>query len=49
MSRENVLQGLIMEWDEFGSRQLVPDSKWVEVLAQHLEDLAGMRIDHVRA
>ena len=49
MSREEVLDVLITEWDEYGSRQLVPDTQWGEELAQYLENLAEMRIDHVRA
>ena len=49
MSREEVLYALVTEWDEFDSRQLVPDTQWAEELAQYLEDLAEMRIDHVRA
>jgi hypothetical protein len=48
-SREGVLDALITEWDEYGSRQLVPDAQWAEELAQYLENLAEMRIDHVRA
>jgi hypothetical protein len=49
MSREDVLHVLVIEWDEFDSRQLIPDTQWAQELAQHLEDLAEMRIDHVRA
>ena len=49
MSREEVLHALVTEWDEFGSRQLVPDTQWTQELAQHLEDLAEIRIEHVRA
>jgi len=49
MSREEVLHVLVTEWDEFDSRQLIPDAQWVQELAQHLEDLAEMRIDRVRA
>ena len=49
MGREEVLYALVTEWDEFNSRQLVPDTQWAEELAQYLEDLAEMRIDHVRA
>lgn len=48
MSREEVLDALLAEWHEFDSRQLVPDTQWVEELAQYLEDLAEMRINHVR-
>ena len=49
MSCEGVLDALVTNWDEFDSRQLVPDAQWAEELAQYLEDLAEMRIDHVRA
>ena len=49
MSREEVLNALVTEWDEINSRQLVPDTQWAEELAQYLENLAEMRIDHVRA
>ncbi|KAF8340910.1 hypothetical protein F5887DRAFT_1062589 [Amanita rubescens] len=49
MSCEEVLHALVTEWDEFDSRQLVPDTQWAQELTQHLEDLAEMRIDHVRA
>jgi hypothetical protein len=49
MSPEEVLHALLTEWDVFDSRQLVPDAQWAQELAQHLEDLAEMRIDHVRA
>ena len=49
MSREGVLDVLITEWDQYDSRQLVPDTQWAEELAQYLENLAEMRIDHVRA
>ena len=49
MSREEILHALVTEWDEFDSRQLVSDTQWIQDLAQHLEDLAEIRIDHVRA
>ncbi|KAI9573409.1 hypothetical protein HD554DRAFT_2055827 [Boletus coccyginus] len=49
MSIEEVLGALVTEWVEYDSRQLVPDTQWAEELAQYLEDLAEMRIDHVRA
>ena len=49
MSREEVLHALVTEWDEFDSCQLVPDTQWAQELAQYPEDLAKMRIDHVRA
>lgn len=49
MSREEVLHLLVTEWDKFDSRQLVPDTQWAQELAQYLEDLAEIRIDHVRA
>jgi len=49
MTREEVLHALVIEWDEFDSRRLVPDTEWAQELAQHLEDLAEMRSDHVRA
>ncbi|KAH0833842.1 hypothetical protein J3R83DRAFT_11006 [Lanmaoa asiatica] len=49
MSREETLDALLIEWDEFNSRQLVPDTQWAEGLAQYLEDLAEMRINNVRA
>jgi len=49
MSCEEVLGALVTEWVEFDSRQLVPDTQWAGELAQYLEDLAEMRIDHVRA
>jgi len=49
MSHEEVLHTLVTEWDEFESRQLVPDTQWTQELAQHLENLVEMRIDHVRA
>ncbi|KAF8124364.1 hypothetical protein EV363DRAFT_1227517 [Boletus edulis] len=49
MSREEVLNALAKQWDEFDSRQLVPDTRWAQELAQYLEDLAEMRIDHVWA
>ena len=49
MSHEEVLHALVTEWDEFDSRQLVPDAQWTQELAQYLENLAEMRIDHVRA
>ncbi|KAF8549816.1 hypothetical protein OG21DRAFT_1447416 [Imleria badia] len=48
-SREEVLYALVTEWDEINSRQLVPDTQWAEELAQYLENLVEMRIDHVRA
>src|SRR6266576_5147183 len=48
MSREEVLHALVTEWDGFDSRQLVPDTQWAQELAQHLEDLAEMRVAHVR-
>ncbi|KAF8549818.1 hypothetical protein OG21DRAFT_542691 [Imleria badia] len=49
MSREGALNTLVTEWDEIDSRQLVPDTQWAEELAQYLENLAEMRVDHVRA
>ena len=49
MNREELLHTLVAEWDEFDSRQLVPDTQWTQELAQHLEDLVEIRIDHVRA
>ncbi len=49
MSPEELLHALFTEWDEFDFRQLLPDTQWAQKLAQHLEDLAEMRIDHVRA
>jgi len=49
ISHEEVLHGLVTDWDKFDSRQLVSDTQWTQELAQHLEDLAEMRIDHVRA
>ncbi|KAG8215117.1 hypothetical protein J3R82DRAFT_8568 [Butyriboletus roseoflavus] len=49
MNRDEVLDALLTEWDEFESRQLVPDTQWAEELAQYLEDLAEMRINHIRA
>ena len=49
MSCEEVLSALVTEWVEYDSRQLVPDTQWAEELAQYLEDLTEMRIDHVRA
>ena len=48
-AREEVLHALVTEWEEFDSRQLVPDTQWAEELAQYLEDLVEIRIDHVRA
>ncbi|KAF8726080.1 hypothetical protein AX14_008092 [Amanita brunnescens Koide BX004] len=48
-SREEVLHALVTEWDEFDSRQLIPDTQWAQELTQHLEELVEMRIDHVRA
>ena len=49
MTRKEVLHAPVTEWDEFDSRQLVPDPQWAQELAQHLEDLAEIRIVHVRA
>ena len=49
MKCEDVLDVLVKEWVEFDSRQLVPDTQWIEDLAQYLEDLAEMRVDHVQA
>ena len=49
ISREEILDVLVAEWDEYDSRQLVPDAQWAEELAQYLEDLAEMRVEHVRA
>ena len=49
MSCEEVLDALVTEWVEFDSRQLVPDTQWAEELARYLEDLAEMRVDHIRA
>ncbi|KAG9308631.1 hypothetical protein JVU11DRAFT_11582 [Chiua virens] len=49
MTREEVLDALFADWHEFDSRQLIPDAQWAEELAQYLEDLADMRINHVRA
>ena len=48
-SREEALHALVTEWDEFDSRQLIPDAQWAQELTQHLEELVEMRIDHVRA
>ena len=49
LAREEILYALVTEWEEFDSRQLVPDTQWAEELAQYLENLAEIRIDHVRA
>ena len=49
MSSEEVLDALVTKWDEFDSRQLVPDTQWAEELAQYLEGLVEMRIDRIRA
>ena len=49
MTREEVLDALLSEWDEFDSRLHVPDTQWAQELALYLEDLAEMRINHVRA
>ena len=49
VKREDVLDALVKEWIEFDSRQLVPDTQWAEDLAQYLEDLAEMRVNHVQA
>jgi hypothetical protein len=48
IDREEALDNMIKEWDAVDSRQLVPDTQWLDELAQYLEDLAEMRIDHVR-
>ena len=49
MSCEELLYALVTEWDQIDSRQLVPDTQWAEELTRYLEELAEMRIDHVRA
>ena len=49
VTREEALDVLLTAWDEFDSRQHVPDTQWAEELARYLEDLAEMRINHVRA
>ena len=49
MYREEVRQALVVAWDDlFNSRLLVPDTKWVQELSQHLEDLVEMRSDLVQ-
>ena len=48
MTREEILDALLAEWDGFDSRQYVPDTQWAEELSRYLEDLAEMRINHVR-
>ncbi|KAF9231528.1 hypothetical protein BU15DRAFT_34482, partial [Melanogaster broomeanus] len=48
-SREEVLKALLAGWDDFGSRQLIPEAQWVEELSEFLEELVDMRIRHVRA
>lgn len=48
-TREEVLDALLTEWDKFDSRQHVPDTQWAEELTRYLEDLAEMRVNHVRA
>ena len=49
MIREEVLDALLSEWDEFDSRLHVPDTQWAHELALYLEDLAEMCINHIRA
>ncbi|KAH7908406.1 hypothetical protein BJ138DRAFT_1012879 [Hygrophoropsis aurantiaca] len=46
--RESALATLREAWDQFYSRQMLPDADWTNALSLHLENLANMRIDHVR-
>ncbi|KAF9228234.1 hypothetical protein BS17DRAFT_850512 [Gyrodon lividus] len=48
-SGEELLDALLTGWVNFDSRQCVPDAQWAEELSKYLEDLADMRINHVRA
>ncbi|KAH7910222.1 hypothetical protein BJ138DRAFT_1127056 [Hygrophoropsis aurantiaca] len=47
-SRESALATLREAWDQFNSRQLLPDAEWADTLSLHLENLVDMRINHVR-
>ncbi|KIJ61761.1 hypothetical protein HYDPIDRAFT_115585 [Hydnomerulius pinastri MD-312] len=48
-NREEVLKTLLAGWDDFDSRQLIPEAQWVQELSEFLDDLVDMRINHVRA
>ncbi|KAH7918945.1 hypothetical protein BV22DRAFT_1041330 [Leucogyrophana mollusca] len=47
-ARESALAALREDWDQYHSRQMLPDAEWAEALSLHLESLVDMRIDHVR-
>ena len=46
--RERALKALCGSWDQFTSRQHIPDSEWIEALTQYLEHIVNLRVDHVQ-
>ncbi|KAI0058500.1 hypothetical protein BV25DRAFT_1964893 [Artomyces pyxidatus] len=46
--RERRLSSLQQSWDQFSSRQLVPDVDWTSELSLYLNSLVDMRVEHVR-
>lgn len=47
-AREIALASLRDEWEKTHPRQRMPDADWTSTLAVHLDDLADMRLHHVR-
>ena len=47
-AREQALAVLRDTWDQSHSRQLMPDSEWASNLSIYLNDLAEIRVEHVR-
>jgi len=46
--REEALATLRGTWDQAHSRQLIPDAEWALKLSVHLNNMAEMRVEHVR-
>ncbi|KAG6330620.1 hypothetical protein ID866_8469 [Astraeus odoratus] len=46
-ARERSLEGLCRSWEQYDSRQHIPDLEWTENLVQYLEHAVNLRINHV--
>ena len=46
-SREAALRALFRTWEDYDSRQHVPEDVWIGNLTSHIDNLVGLRIAHV--
>jgi len=47
-ARERALSILQSSWNRCETRQRIPDAEWAEDLSRYIEDIANLRIHHVR-